>query len=123
MECARLPSSDGQPPELTLSTSRIGHRLVVAAAGEVDIASAGELRAALHFAAESGAAEIWLDLSGLEFMDSTGITSIVDARRQLDGRPFALICPAGPVRRVLDISGIERAIPIHASRADAHMAP
>ena len=96
---------------------------MVAAAGEVDVASAGELRAALAAAVESGAAEVWVDLSGLEFMDSTGITSIVDARRQLDGRRFAVICPDGPVRRVLEISGIERAIPIHPSRADAQSAP
>ena len=96
---------------------------MLAVSGEVDIASAGELRAALADAVESGAAEIWVDLTAVEFMDSTGITAIVDARSQLDGRRFALICPIGPVRRVIAISGIDRAIPIHASRSDAHSAP
>jgi len=117
------PSSiDGGPPELSLSQARVGHRLVLAAEGEIDIASADRLRAALADAAGSGCAEIWLDLSDVGFMDSTGITAIVDARRRMDGRRFALICPDGPVRRVIEIAGIDRAIAIHASRADAHSA-
>jgi anti-sigma B factor antagonist len=116
-------SVDGGPPQLELTEARIGHRLVLAAAGEIDLASAGELRAALLMATESGAAEVWLDLSDVEFMDSTGITVIVDARGALDPRRFLLICPPGPVRRVLDIAGVERAIPIHASRSAAHVAP
>jgi anti-anti-sigma factor len=115
-------SLNGDRPELSLSLTRVGHRLVVAAAGEIDIASAGELREALAGAVSSGAAEIWLDLSDVEFMDSTGVTAIVDARGNLDGRRFALICPDGPVRRVIEIAGIDHAIAIHASRAEAHAA-
>jgi anti-sigma B factor antagonist len=113
---------DGGSPELTLHESRIGHRVVLAAEGEVDIASAAELRDALAAAAESGAAEVWLDLTDVEFMDSTGITAIVDARRWLEARRFAVICPDGPVRRVIEISGVDRAIAIHATRSEAHSA-
>lgn len=116
-------SVDGGPPQLELSEARIGHRLVLAASGEIDLTSAADLRAALTEAAASGCAEIWLDLSDVEFMDSTGITAIIDTRSRLDGRRFALICPGGPVRRVLDIAGVERAIPIHDSRSAAHSAP
>jgi anti-sigma B factor antagonist len=116
-------SMDGGPPQLELSEAGVGHRFVLAASGEIDLASAGDLRAGLLKAIESGAIEIWLDLSDVEFMDSTGITAIVDARRALEPRRFALICPDGPVRRVLDIAGVERAIPIHSSRAAAHAAP
>ncbi len=123
MQDEGFPSIDGGPPELSLSQARVGHRLVLAAEGEIDIASADELREALAAAASSGAAEIWLDLSAVEFMDSTGITAIVDARSLFDGRRFAVICPNGAVRRVIEISGIDRAIAIHASRADAHAAP
>jgi anti-sigma B factor antagonist len=113
---------DEAPPELELTQARVGHRLVLAAAGEIDLASAPLLRAALADAVASGCAEIWLDLSTVGFMDSTGITAIVDARSTLDGRHFALICPDGPVRRVLEIAGVDRAIPVHASRAHAHAA-
>jgi anti-sigma B factor antagonist len=114
--------TDGGPPQLALTRTRIGHRFVVAAEGEIDLASVPLLRSALLDAEQSGCAEIWLDLSDVEFMDSTGITAIVDARGALDGRRFALICPGGAVRRVLDIAGIEHAIPIHPSRSAAHTA-
>jgi anti-sigma B factor antagonist len=117
-----LRSLDGDRPELWLSQTRVGHRLVVAAAGEIDIASADELREVLAGAVISGAAEIWLDLSNVSFMDSTGVRAIVDARGSLNGRRFALICPDGPVRRVIEIAGVDRAIAIHASRAEAHVA-
>lgn len=122
MEDVGLPSMDGGPPQLTVSESRIGHRLVLAVGGEVDIASADELRSALAVAAQSGAAEVWLDLTGVEFMDSTGVSAIVDARRWLDTRRFAVICPNGPVRRVIEIAGVDRAIAIHNSRFEAHAA-
>jgi anti-sigma B factor antagonist len=110
------------PPALSVSEARVGHRLVLAAAGEIDVASADELRDALAAAVSSGAAEIWLDLTAIEFMDSTGITAIVEARSVIAPRRFALICPDGPVRRVIEISGIDREIAIHATRADAHAA-
>jgi anti-sigma B factor antagonist len=116
-------SPDGGPPQLEVTEARIGHRFVLAATGEVDLASVPLLRSGLMEAIDSGCAEIWLDLSDVEFMDSTGITAIIDAHSALDGRRFALICPGGPVRRVLDIAGVERAIPIHDSRSAAHSAP
>jgi anti-sigma B factor antagonist len=122
MEDASLPDPDESTAVLALSESRIGHRLVLAASGEIDIVTTDELRFALASAAVSGAAEVWLDLTGVEFMDSTGITAVVNAPSVLAARRFALICPQGPVRRVLEIAGVDRAIAIHDTRADAHAA-
>jgi anti-anti-sigma factor len=125
MDESSLPSMDGAgpTPPLGLLESRVGHRLVLAVKGEVDIASAPALRAALEGAADSGAAEIWVDLSRVEFMDSTGLTVLVEARQWLDGRRFAVICPDGPVRRVMAVAGIDRMMAVHPSRSAAHAAP
>ena len=114
-------NGDCLPAWLDVRESRVGHRLVLAATGEVDIASAGILREALAAAVASGAAEVWLDLTSVEFMDSTGISAIVDARSHLDSR-LAVICPDGQVRRVLAISGVDRSIAIHPNRFAAHAA-
>lgn len=122
MEDAGLAAPDEPTPAFAVSELRIGHRLVLAASGEIDVVTTDELRSVLASAAVSGAAEVWLDLTGVEFMDSTGITAIVDARSVLSARRFALICPQGPVRRVLEIAGVGRAIAIHDTRADAHAA-
>jgi anti-sigma B factor antagonist len=114
---------DSAPPMLGVLESRTGPRVVLAVKGEVDIASCGGLRAALEGAADSGAAEIWLDLTHVEFMDSTGLTVLIDAHRQLGDRTFAVICPDGPVRRAIAVSGVDRVIAIHPSRSAARTAP
>lgn len=105
---------------LALTESRIGHRLVLAVAGEIDMATAHSLSVALAGAAESGAAELWLDLTDVEFMDSTGITAIVETHNRLDGHcHLSVICPDGPVRHVIAVAGIDRVIAIHPTRSAA----
>lgn len=122
MDDWRLVGSDGAgaPPLLDLLESRVGRRVVLAAQGEIDIASVDGLRNALEGAATSGAAEVWLDLTRVGFMDSTGVTALVEAYRRLSSGGFAVICPDGPVRRVMAVAGVDRVIPIHPSRSAAH---
>jgi anti-sigma B factor antagonist len=122
MDDRRLPGLNGAgaPPLLCLLESRVGRRVVLAAKGEIDIASVDGLRNALEGAASSGAAEVWLDLTHVEFMDSTGLTALVEAHRRLSARGFAVICPDGPVRRVMAVTGVDRVIPVHPSRSAAH---
>ncbi len=109
---------DGSPP-LTVLESRAGPRVVLTVKGEVDLASCDGLRAALEGVADSGVSEIWLDLTHVGFMDSTGLNVLVEAHRELNGRSFALICPEGPVRRVIAVSGIDKVIPVHVNRSAA----
>jgi anti-sigma B factor antagonist len=106
---------------LTIEESTLGPRIVVAVAGEVDLASIDEFRTALARAEQSRPRAIWIDLTEVEFMDSTGLTALVLAHRLLDApvRRLALICPDGPVRRILEISGIDRVMPVHATRDEA----
>ena len=110
---------DGSPP-LTVLESRAGPRVVLTVNGEVDLASCDGLRAALDGAAGSAATEIWLDLTHVGFMDSTGLRVLVEAHRQLNGRGFTVICPEGPVRRVIAVSGLDQVIAVHASRSAAN---
>jgi anti-anti-sigma factor len=92
--------------------------LVLSVVGEVDIASVHELQEALRHADGD---RVWIDLTGVDFIDSTGLTTLVLAHRRLDEptRRLALICPEGSVRRVLEIAGIDRVIPVHVSLDDA----
>jgi anti-anti-sigma factor len=122
MDDRSVPGSNGAgaPPLLGLLESRVGRRVVLAAKGEIDIASVDGLRNALAGAANSGAAEVWLDLTHVEFMDSTGLTALVEAHRRLSSGGFVVICPEGPVRRVMTVAGVDRVIPVHPSRSAAH---
>jgi anti-sigma B factor antagonist len=107
--------------ELKIVEHRVGHRLLLAPRGEIDLASVATLRSALEHGSAAGVAEVWLDLSDVEFMDSTGLTALLEAHRNGVAR-LTLICPPGPVRRLLDIAGFDRVLPIHDSRAAAQAA-
>ena len=55
-----------------------------------------------------------LDLRGLEFIDSTGLTKLVelDALARSDGFDFTILCCEGLVRRVLRETGLEGLLPV-----------
>lgn len=59
-----------------------------------------------------------LDLSGLSFMDSSGIAVLVKAGRQMKqiGGRICVENPARQVRRVIDASGVDRMISVETDR-------
>jgi anti-sigma B factor antagonist len=109
---------------ISVEELQVGRRIVLAVAGEVDLSSVDELKAALERAHDEHPAELWLDLTGVDFIDSTGLTAILLAHRQLDDgvRRLAVICPGGSVRRVLELAGLDRAVPVYETRAAAQAA-
>jgi anti-anti-sigma factor len=106
-----------------IAEHRIGRRAVISVAGEIDICTAPDLRAAIETAA-GRAFEIWVDLSETTFMDSSGLHAIAQARTRLADANvrLALICPDGPVLRVLRLTGFDDMLEIHASRSEANYA-
>jgi anti-sigma B factor antagonist len=102
---------------------------VIAIQGELDLGTAPQLEEPLEAALAAGEAPLLIDLTGCEFIDSTGIALIVRAWQQLDsassdgGRStrFALCCLNDQVQRLLEITGLETSIPVHPSR-DAALA-
>jgi anti-sigma B factor antagonist len=93
---------------------------VVAVEGELDMSTAPELERELEQGVALDAAPLLLDLSGCEFIDSTGIALIVRTWQSLDGDRALALCGVGDqVERVLDITGIETAIPTHDNREQA----
>ena len=84
---------------------------VVAPRGELDMATEGRLRAALQRQAEHGA--VTLDLSGLRFVDSSGLRLILEtaeaARR--DGFAFTMLPGSPSVQRLFEVSGVMELLP------------
>lgn len=78
----------------------------VAVAGEIDAHTAPELAAAL--AAESGRDELVVDLSGVEFVDSSGLRALLEEHhtRTGDGRRLVLRRPSGVVLRLFEVAGV-----------------
>jgi anti-sigma B factor antagonist len=79
--------------------------------GELDLASAPALLQALtRLVGEEVPVPIVLDLSGVAFMDSSGLRALIEAdrlRRQA-GRSMALLAPSAPVVRVLELVNLRQ---------------
>jgi anti-sigma B factor antagonist len=74
--------------------------------GELDIATAPRMIAALNGAIADMAAPLVVDLTQVGFMDSTGLALLMNARRRVVrlGHGFAIVCPSGPIARVFEIA-------------------
>jgi anti-sigma B factor antagonist len=77
--------------------------------GELDIATAPELVEILHRMRRQNHAVV-LDLAEITFMDSTGLTTLMDAHLAAEGNGWSFeIRRASPaVRRVFDLAGVGR---------------
>jgi anti-anti-sigma factor len=102
------------PAPFSVTVEQAGDRTVVAARGELDLATAPQLETALLPPLGDGAS-VALDLRGLDFMDSTGVRVIVAAHLAAGEHGGALtVCatPDGAVARVLEISGLDTVLDV-----------
>jgi|JI9StandDraft_2_1071091.scaffolds.fasta_scaffold1000693_1 anti-anti-sigma factor len=84
---------------------------VVTGRGDLDLASAGELRAAIAAVLESDAARtVVIDLREVSFIDSTGVKELI--RPTIEGFSVRLRHPSEQVQRVLKLSGLDGTVTI-----------
>jgi anti-sigma B factor antagonist len=74
--------------------------------GELDIATAPRLISVMNGAVQEALSSLVVDLSQVDFMDSTGLALLINAHRRLTRRRkgFAVVCPPGPLRRVFEVT-------------------
>jgi anti-sigma B factor antagonist len=92
---------------LQIGLSRSEGMIVLSLSGELDIAGAPLLREYLFDAVRSGD-QVGCDLEHLTYMDSTGISLLISARKSLKatGRELILFGLSEPVHKVLEITGV-----------------
>ena len=95
---------------LTVHVGADGDAIQITASGELDQATAGVLDRELKKAEATSARQIILDLSGVEFIDSAGLKTLVIAARrsQADSNRFAVAPGTGQVAKMLRLTGIEQ---------------
>ncbi len=93
---------------------------VVAVSGEVDVYSAPALRDGLTELLESGSSVV-VDLSDVDFLDSTGLGALVAARTAAAerGASLPLVCTHRRILKLFTITGLDSVFRIHANVADA----
>lgn len=99
---------------LDIEMGATGDVRVVRLGGELDLASVPRLT---EFLEEAAAPSVILDLSGLAFIDSSGVAALVRAQEQMDegGQTLTLTCPSHTVARVFEILGISYLLEIDTS--------
>jgi anti-sigma B factor antagonist len=64
---------------LQVTSSRLSAAAIVTAVGEVDLATAGELAAAVRAALDSRPGTVVIDLTEVQFLDSSGLAVLAEA--------------------------------------------
>jgi anti-sigma B factor antagonist len=81
---------------------------VVTVAGEVDIQTSPALEDQLASVVNQGHGSVVVDLSGVTFLDSTGLSALIGGlkRCQAVGGELRLVSPRPNVRKVLEVTGL-----------------
>ena len=95
--------------ELKVTSRSQGDHTVVSVAGEIDLYTAPKLQSELTAALSRNPARLIVDMSAVEFCDSTGINVLLAAHRQAreHGGELQLAGPGSATRKVLQVTGLE----------------
>lgn len=100
---------------LGLSTRVENRSVIVAIEGELDIATADDLREHVQQAMDEHGPWLILDLSALDFMDSSGLNVIISTYRSVreTGGSLSLAALNERVTKVVRLVGLHRQVPVH----------
>jgi anti-anti-sigma factor len=103
------PTGIDQQAGFTIEERRAGIRALVGISGDLDFSAAPELSDAVDRQLEARAHEIWIDLRGLDFMDSTGLRTLVSAnqRARTQGRRLAIVRGPEQVDRIFSVTRLD----------------
>ena len=118
-----MSDADGLRKDPVLSVKKVGQACVVKLGGELDLYNAAQVRNALEEACADSPERVVVDLEQVDFIDSTGLGVLIEARAKLDNRrAFLLAAPGLETRRALEISGLDRHFTVHDSVSEALLA-
>lgn len=92
--------------------------------GEVDVYTAPQLKQQMISLLESGATELVVDLTKVDYLDSTALGVLIGGlkrMRERDGN-MVLVCPSPRIRRVFEITGLDKIFDIYNTEQEAQEA-
>src|SRR5688500_16765678 len=116
-----VPDMTERPPIFHVEATSLAGAPGVVVRGEVDISTAAQLTEALDASIRDSVGAFVIDLSDVEFLDSSGVNVLVRARAVLEReeRALAIVCPPGPARRIFEVAGITDLLTLFDTREDA----
>ncbi len=107
--------------QVSLASKTVAGQTVLSVKGEVDMYSAPTLRDRLTDLVDSGQRTVIVDLSEVGFLDSTGLGTLVAARKHATelGGALPLVCSQDRVLKLFRITGLDAVFAIHPSVDEA----
>ena len=92
--------------------------------GQADLHTAPQLREAMTSAIDGGATSLIVDLSDATFVDSMTLGVLLGAVKRLrpHGGKVAVVCVSPHIRRIFEITLLDRVFAIHETLEDAQQA-
>lgn len=100
------------------------HLPIIGLEGEVDVYTAPQLKQQMIALLEQGAKQVVVDLTNVEYLDSTALGVLIGGLKRLreaEGN-LMLICPNPRIRRVFEITGLDKIFDIHNSENEVQPA-
>lgn len=94
---------------------------VIVLSGEVDVYTAPQLKQQMITLLESGVANLVVNLTEVDYLDSTALGVLIGGLKRMRERDgdLVLVCPGARVRRVFEITGLDKIFGIYGSDDDA----
>jgi anti-sigma B factor antagonist len=110
-----------QEARMRLDVQRSGGAAIVIVDGDVDLHSAPELRDRLALLADNGTDHVVVDLSGSTFLDSMALGVLLASKKRIDadGKRLDIVVSTPDVRRIFEITMLDRIFDLYATRAEA----
>jgi len=113
-------AGDGLRKHPVLGVDTVGAARVVRLVGELDLYNAAQVGAGLAEACAETPERVVVDLSEVEFIDSTALGVLIETRTKLNNRGGLLLAAPGlETRRALQISGLDKLFTVHDTVEDA----
>jgi anti-sigma B factor antagonist len=102
-----------EPP--VRSVARQDDAAVIVLGGELDLYNAEDIRSALADLIGDDPRCVVVDMADVEFIDSTALGVLIEARSRLGDNRLRLAAPQLGTRRTLEVSGLDRQLPVYDS--------
>lgn len=103
------------------SSESVPGSIVFHLTGSLDVATSPKLKEVLSRVPGDDYGDVIVDLTRVEFLDSTGLGALMGAHRRAieRGGRVRLIVSDGPIARLLNITGLSRVFPVYSSLGEA----
>lgn len=107
--------------DLKIETRLVDGRAVLDLSGEVDSYNAPRLREKMVSLIDEGHANLLVNMTGVDYIDSTGLGTLVGGLKRASEKNGAIqiVCPNEQIYKVFSITGLVKVFPIFSDEASA----